>query len=472
MSETPAEITENVVPEQFPELAENQEEVGVAGYGVEFPPPVEEPLLELPQELWSGEPAPADAGHVQPLTDWMAGVPNNVSLANMSIPGTHESAALHDTWSFGYATCQNWNLPQQLDAGVRFVDIRCRVVGSGSGRSFAVHHGDVYQKMMFGDALQQCWDFLQAHPQETILMRISQTKSNVSAEEFRWVFENSYKPWLYRFHIGTAIPTLGQVRGRIVLMTRDPYIGGLNLGSSTLFDTQDYWDRPTIAYKKQLLHNHLVKAVNAGSSRSKIFMNYTSANSGPQYGVTPWAYARDVNPYTLSELNRLYAPGRRVGVIATDFVHHPSGTALAAAVAKMNQSGRYPIVLTMTDGGAVSGQPYAGNTWQSFFPDIPLLFGLPGSIRGKYNNLALGLTRDGTVTVQHYTGSQEQTFQSIAPNSASLGLRNPHYDRALTMSSSGVVTGQPYTGGSSQRFRPVIQADGSFGIRNPHYWTA
>ncbi|AYV25146.1 1-phosphatidylinositol phosphodiesterase precursor [Streptomyces sp. ADI95-16] len=332
------------------------------GGGEAVPLPSEKPEEELPlHDPWASGSVPAGAEQITAsLSDWMADIPDTVKLTDMSIPGTHESCALHDTWSFGYATCQEWSLPQQLAAGVRFVDIRCRVVGSGTGRSFAVHHGDVYQKLMFGDAMQQCWDFLQAHPGETILMRLSQTKSNESAADFRWVFENSYAAWLYRFHIATSVPALGQVRGKIVLMTRDPYIGGLNLGSSP-FDTQDYWDRPTIAYKKQLVSNQLAKAINAGPSRSQMFMNYTSANSGPQYGVTPLDYAKEVNPHTLAELNRLYSPGGRTGVVAMDFINRQS--AVTGAIIRMNRQPSDDIALVAHNGSAWSGPilPWPGS---------------------------------------------------------------------------------------------------------------
>ncbi|MCZ1006816.1 phosphatidylinositol-specific phospholipase C domain-containing protein [Streptomyces lydicus] len=464
MNEIAAEEEMNAAPELLEKLPEHGES-DPSVYEEEAPPPAEKPLEELPHEKWAGKSAPADAGQVMPLSDWMAGVPDNIKLSDMSIPGTHESCSRYDTWSFGYAQCQDWSLPQQFAAGVRFVDIRCRVVGGGSGRSFAVHHGDVYQKMMFGDAMQQCWDYLQAHPGETILMRLSQTKSNESAETFRWVFDNSYATWRYRFHIATSVPDLGQVRGKIVLMTRAPYIGGLNLGSS-LFDTQDVWERPTIAYKKQLVHNHLVKAINAGSSRSQIFMNYTSANSGPQYGVTPWAYARDVNPYTLSEANRLYSPGRRVGVIAMDFINHHS--AVTAAIVKMNKTGRYPIVLDMSP-TTVSSVPYAGGAGQSFriVPQADGSFG----IRSVYFNSVLGMTSGGAVTARPYTGGQDQSFSIVPQGDGSIGIRNKYYDRVLTFSNTGAVSAEPYTGHAGQSFTSAPQADGSTGIRSRYFWT-
>ncbi|WP_322872192.1 phosphatidylinositol-specific phospholipase C domain-containing protein [Streptomyces goshikiensis] len=380
MSEMPVEVEDK---KDAPELFEG-EETGSSWHG-DIPRLPERPQEEL-------EAASAEAGQLTSLSDWMAGIPDAVKLSDMSIPGTHESCALHEEWSFGYAKCQDWGLASQFSAGVRFVDIRCRVVGSGDKRSFAVHHGEVYQEMMFGDAVQQCWDFLRAHPRETVLMRLSQAKSQVSADEFRWVFENSYAGSLSRFHRGTTIPTLGEVRGKIVLMTQGPYIGGLNLGSGTLFDTQDVWERPTVQAKKLLVGSHLAKAVNAGASRSKIFMNYTSANSGPQYGITPRDYARELNPFTLSEINGKPSD-KRTGVIAMDFV----SSAATGAIVRMNQQPSNDIGLLTHTGSAWSAPalPWPG----SKTPDAPALAPLGGklycAVRGLGNQIYISRLEAG-----------------------------------------------------------------------------
>ncbi|MGC0417522.1 phosphatidylinositol-specific phospholipase C [Embleya sp. AB8] len=237
--------------------------------------------------------------------------------------------------AFGFAKCQSHGLETQLVMGNRFLDIRCRSLGD----SFAVHHGEVYQKMMFGDVLNICRGFLHAHPRETILMRISRTKSDADAAEFRRVFERAYLDHnASLFHVSSTIPTLGQVRGKIVLMTGWPYIGGISLGGGTV-DTQDDWNKPSFGDKRQAFHNHLVKTVNAGTPKSKIFMNYTSATGSPPFGDTPLKYAQNLNPYALSELYRLYLRGRTVGVIASDYFNLMIGEfqALQDAIIKMNR---------------------------------------------------------------------------------------------------------------------------------------
>jgi len=67
--------------------------------------------------------------------NWMASLNSGLYLSQFSIPGTHETMALYESLS-GTAKCQNLSLSSQLDAGVRFVDIRCRHLNN----TFVIHH--------------------------------------------------------------------------------------------------------------------------------------------------------------------------------------------------------------------------------------------------------------------------------------------------------------------------------------------
>ncbi|GKS68582.1 hypothetical protein W03_05860 [Nitrosomonas sp. PY1] len=100
-------------------------------------------------------------------SDWMGRLPDSTELRDISIPGTHDSGA-----RFGGEACetQYWTIAQQLEAGIRYLDIRNRRTKT----SFAIHHGLCYQNMMFGDVLNQIRDFLRVHPGETILMRVKE----------------------------------------------------------------------------------------------------------------------------------------------------------------------------------------------------------------------------------------------------------------------------------------------------------
>ena len=61
------------------------------------------------------------------LTDWMSAVNDSLKLSAISIPGTHDSGARYDPPLLsGTAKCQDLTIREQLNAGTRFLDIRCR----------------------------------------------------------------------------------------------------------------------------------------------------------------------------------------------------------------------------------------------------------------------------------------------------------------------------------------------------------
>lgn len=53
--------------------------------------------------------------------NWMSGVADCTPIAQSSIPGSHESCALYGG---GSTQCQSLTIRQQLDNGVRFLDVR------------------------------------------------------------------------------------------------------------------------------------------------------------------------------------------------------------------------------------------------------------------------------------------------------------------------------------------------------------
>ncbi|MCR4594902.1 MAG: hypothetical protein K5761_07580, partial [Clostridiales bacterium] len=63
-------------------------------------------------------------------SDWMSAIRGETKLTEITIPGTHDSCARkfkNDAFVSSAAKCQALNIPQQLDAGIRFLDIRCEV---------------------------------------------------------------------------------------------------------------------------------------------------------------------------------------------------------------------------------------------------------------------------------------------------------------------------------------------------------
>ncbi|MEV0082742.1 phosphatidylinositol-specific phospholipase C [Saccharopolyspora sp. NPDC050642] len=272
--------------------------------------------------------------------DWMAGLPDDASLAELSIPGTHQTLSLHG----GSLTQTQENhgdsaetLGVQLQSGIRAIDIRVRRYDD----LFTLHHGPFYQNANFSDVLREAGEFLAAHPGEAVLMRLkaectgemtSCTDENSqldTAQILDWYRDNDPNGGYLLDPAGGDMPTLGQARGKIVLATLQGAGGGLYEGRGlgqfnndtwgeyvqdayevpTLFDIDDKWFK---------VRDHLDKTAAADTGR--MFLNFSSGSSPAAF---PDAVAcgasgfRGVNDYALEHLNGNDLP--RTGVIMMDF---------------------------------------------------------------------------------------------------------------------------------------------------------
>lgn len=263
-------------------------------------------LTALPREAYATGPAGRTAAPVS-TADWMAPFGDATDLRRLSLPGAHNCGARHGGW---WVECQNASIAEQLNDGIRFLDVRCRAVES----VFAIHHGSFYQELMFGDVLVACREFLGSHPSETVLMRVKQEYSEVSAEEFRRIFDLYLdgKGWRSLFHLEAGLPSLGRARGKVVLLADADGMPGVRYGDPALFDIQDdYMAEPFQKYPK--IEAHFRKAVR---EPGKLFVNYTSTAAL----LPPRSNADRLNPRVKRFLEGSEARGwRGLGIVAMDF---------------------------------------------------------------------------------------------------------------------------------------------------------
>ena len=258
---------------------------------------------------------PAGAADRQALTtqDWMGAVPGATALQRLTIPGSHDSGA---RYGGPWTECQSTTIAEQLNSGIRFLDVRCRITGG----SFAIHHGASYQNLMFGDVLGACWDFLAAHPTETVLMRVKQEYSEESDAAFRAVFDDylDNRGWRPLFRIDPVLPSLGEARGKVVLLADNGGLPGVRYADPELFDIQDdYMAEPFAKYPK--IEAQFRKAA---QQPGKLYMNYvsTAALMPPRWN------ADRLNPQVQSFLDGSEASGwTGLGIVPLDFPATRSG---------------------------------------------------------------------------------------------------------------------------------------------------
>lgn len=261
---------------------------------------------------------------------WMAAFPDSTSLASMSLPGTHDTMAFTNAGG-DLTQTQSLSLRAQLDAGLRALDIRCRHIDD----AFTIHHGVVYLNANFTDVLNTAIQFLNANPRETLVMRVKKehTEENITrtfAQTFEWYRNQpAFNPYLWR---GNHVPTLGEVRGKIVIL--DDFGGGAYGIPWSSLDLQDDWTVPSIFDiddKWNKVRAHLDRT-NTGSP-STLYVNFLSGSS---VGAFPNVVAggvgatRGVNDFAIDYL--VGAHVQRAGVVMMDF----PGAGLIDAILALN----------------------------------------------------------------------------------------------------------------------------------------
>ncbi|MDZ5480606.1 phosphatidylinositol-specific phospholipase C [Bacillus thuringiensis] len=219
---------------------------------------------------------------------WMSELEDSKKISGLSIPGTHGSMALHGVSVFDENLTRNqtMNLSQQLDSGIRYVDMRVKRVKD----SFAMHHGIVYQKAMFEDVLKETIQFLRDHPKETILMRLKEdTDPETGSLSFEKIFKNYKDRNADYFWDPNSVassernnPKLGDVRGKIVLLQNFTASQEYGINCDSLY-TQDKFEvgtGPNGMYDKwNAVKNHLLQA-NNNANNGKIYLNHFSGTGG------------------------------------------------------------------------------------------------------------------------------------------------------------------------------------------------
>lgn len=114
-------------------------------------------------------------------SNWMSYFPN-AKLTSLSIPGTHDSAARQFSDFFtpnSAVITQDLTIREQLDAGVRYLDIRCRHIENRCD----VYHGNVYLLIGMNDVLNDVYSFLNDNPSEAVIMSVKQPEHSKPSKE-------------------------------------------------------------------------------------------------------------------------------------------------------------------------------------------------------------------------------------------------------------------------------------------------
>lgn len=306
--------------------------------------------------------------------DWMKNLPDGTAVRELSLPGTHDT--MTSRVRLPYVVTQNWNLSEQLDAGIRAIDIRTRTIDN----RLVIHHGNYYLFYSMEQVLDELAAWLKFHPYEGVLMRVQANEidagtPNTAADFYKvWnalvskpkyaglfvdgtVAANYYDStgrYVRRNNLNTDFQnlTLGDIRGKLVVLashsvaatyysdvsgtqvTTSPWDVASNMKDYTGYDIRTWWVKyfnPTIFdldsneapqvsevdARRTAIKAHLDKSQNppADQLESPLMYNTNLAASSTQ---PPDGWARDLNPTVYDYLGYTSAP-RRLGIIQMDF---------------------------------------------------------------------------------------------------------------------------------------------------------
>lgn len=183
---------------------------------------------------------------------WMSYVDGNKFLDELSIPGTHDSGTCsvdNDTEpQSSQAKCQQDYIPTQLLEGVRYFDIRL-----GKGENPGIDHGACYllkkdgNFMHLSDVIGYFNTFLSENPTEALIMLVSRGNDEATDESLTTALGKVFDENPNLFYTSSRIPTLGEVRGKIVLLRRFG-LAGNSVSSHTWGLDLTEWDDKIAAH--------------------------------------------------------------------------------------------------------------------------------------------------------------------------------------------------------------------------------
>lgn len=275
-------------------------------------------------------------------SNWMKDLDDNLFLARLSIPGSHNACTSGMSGLYESAHCQTYTIAQQLEKGVRMFDLRPRWDGS----NMYIYHGIAKTSVKFNDALNTLCTFLDQHPDEFLFVIMRHEEDGATTSQ-----KNAWPEQMYnclnakRSYMIDYSPTLTvkEMRGKLLVMSRNSYNNGpigayLNGGGdNSVYDrdivgpsgafmhitTQDMYDvaeSGQLANKQTEIKNLLNRSISENEADYRLYMNHTSGYSKKTLGISTAAGVQECAK-TCNKTIVDYMPGKvgPMGFIMMDF---------------------------------------------------------------------------------------------------------------------------------------------------------
>ena len=148
---------------------------------------------------------------------WMQKVNDDFLINELSIPGTHDSGALHSIFDVS-GKCQDINIKTQLNIGVRFFDLRLQLVND----EFKIVHSFVDQNLSFTSVMKDLSSFIRSNSSEFLIISLKKEESDVnSSKSFKDALLDELTNYDDVLCFDSLLPkTLKEARGKIYIIDR------------------------------------------------------------------------------------------------------------------------------------------------------------------------------------------------------------------------------------------------------------
>jgi 1-phosphatidylinositol phosphodiesterase len=317
----------------------------------------------------------------------MSKLKDDTPLSALSIPGTHNSPTYHV--ALPSVRCQSVSVKEQLENGVRFLDIRVQPESSSDLTKdglILVHSafpvaltGTRYFRIL----MDKVFAFLDANPTETVIISVKREGiGRATDQHLSKILHTHYTTDPNRWFTENRLPTLGETRNKVVLIRRfaiDDSLKGENNGAGWAIDAESWPDNCTdgiccsgeirvqdfyeveesvnidkkIAYSTDHLERSAQnvcplpggeKTVEVETAKQPFFVNFLSASNFWRANCWPDKIAEKVNPSIIDHLCRKHNEsntGKPVGdgstgIVVCDWVGHAGDWDLVRCIVGMN----------------------------------------------------------------------------------------------------------------------------------------
>ncbi|CAL8248350.1 unnamed protein product [Lota lota] len=239
----------------------------------------------------------------------MRAVEDSSRLSALSVPGSHDSLSLDGG---ALAQHQAWPLDLQLRAGIRYLELRVLALGN----TLYVMQGIMYQHNTLQEVLDTTLAFLSQYPSEAVLLQVLSEMSELT--RVNRMVQDLVGPE-QRVWVSSGMPTMKEVRGKVVLVQKSSFTLGVPLqaeggGDGRVSDIKD---------KENSLAKLLDQAAVACRGDNIVVSHSSGSGFGTFWGMflTPRRVAERVNPWLNHYLGQ-YTPNHPrpcFGVLAMDF---------------------------------------------------------------------------------------------------------------------------------------------------------